>query len=162
MKEGYKFSDGRSYAVTTNMKPQFSSAIPLHQLVFEKIDEEVYIRFNKAFVGKVEKVGLTYNIQDVFDMEGYFGVKVTPLGAKLCLLEDHGDGDLDDLIASGASWLDKWFVEVKRWEPGVVDNERVIHARLFGLSCHVWSDEILQFITILFGAFICGDDVTVS
>lgn len=58
-------------------------------------------------------------------MEGYFGIKVTPLGVRLCVLEDRGEGELDDLISNGASWLDKWFMEVKKWEPGVVDDECV-------------------------------------
>lgn len=45
-------------------------------------------RFEKSFIGVVENVGMTYNIQEAFHFEGYFRVKITPLGANLCLMEE--------------------------------------------------------------------------
>lgn len=53
-------------------------------------------------------------------------------------MEDRGGGELQNLIDSGASWLDRWFVDVRRWEPGVVDEKRVTWVRLFGLPCLEW------------------------
>lgn len=37
-------------------------------------------------MGVVAKVRLNYIIQDIFDMEGYFLINFTPLGANFCLL----------------------------------------------------------------------------
>lgn len=89
-----------------------------------------------------------------------FGVKVTPLGARLCLLEDRGGRVLQNLLESGASWLSRWFMEVKKWEPVVVDEERVTWVRLFGLPCHVWSEKFFRFIFVPFGSFVRVDDIT--
>lgn len=93
-------------------------------------------------------------------MEGYFRIKVSSLGARLCLLEDREEGELGDLIASGAYWMHKWFVEVKRWEPKVVDDKRVTWVKLFGLPCHMWNDELFKFISNPFGTFIRVNDIT--
>lgn len=51
-----------------------------------KIKKEEMERFQKAYAGVVETIGMTYNLQEYFNMEGYFAVKVTPLGDNLCLL----------------------------------------------------------------------------
>lgn len=40
------------------------------------------------YIGVEENPGITYNIKETFKMKGYFAVKVTPQGVKLCLLED--------------------------------------------------------------------------
>lgn len=69
---------------------------------------------------------------------------------------------LQNLLESGASWLFRWFVEVKKWEPGVVDEERVTWVRLFGLPCHVWNEEFFRFIDMQFRAFLRSDDNTSS
>lgn len=106
-------------------------------MAFDGVDEIALEIFSKAFVGEVMETGMTYNIQDVFDLEGHFGVKVTPLGERLCLLENRGGRVLQNLLDSGAFWLSRWFVEVKKWEPCVVDEEHVTWVRLFGLPCHV-------------------------
>lgn len=63
-------------------------------------------------------------------------------------------------MASGASWLDRWFVEIMPWEPGVVDDERVAWIRVFGVPCHLWNDEFFRFISIPFGSFIDADEIT--
>lgn len=41
------------------------------------------VRFNKVYAGVVENVGLSYSIQEIFNNEGYFFVRVSPLGANL-------------------------------------------------------------------------------
>lgn len=52
------------------------------------------LRFQKAYVGVVKNPGMTYNMHEYFNMEGYVGVKVTPLGTNLCLLEEREEGKL--------------------------------------------------------------------
>jgi hypothetical protein len=48
--------------------------------VAEKDDVQ---RLKKCFIGEVIHPGSSYNIQNVFHSQGYFGVKVTPLGSNL-------------------------------------------------------------------------------
>ncbi|XP_058727198.1 uncharacterized protein LOC131598634 [Vicia villosa] len=93
-------------------------------------------QFQKAFVGVVENPGATYNIQEYFNMEGYFGVKVTPMGANLCLLEESEEGELSALIEEASDWIKQWFLEIRPWRPEDVDNERLTWLRVFGLPCH--------------------------
>ncbi|MCI56195.1 hypothetical protein A2U01_0077446, partial [Trifolium medium] len=50
-------------------------------------EEKDLLRLKKAFVGVALHPGMTYNIQDAFHSQGYFGVKVTPMGSNLSLLE---------------------------------------------------------------------------
>lgn len=65
-----------------------------HQLVYDVIDKVALKRFSSAYVKTVVFAGSTYNIQYVFDKKGYFGIRVTPLGARSCLLEDRGGEEL--------------------------------------------------------------------
>lgn len=51
-------------------------------------EEEDPVRYRKAFMGVVVNPGMTYNIQMIFEIEGYFSIKATSLGANLCLLEE--------------------------------------------------------------------------
>jgi hypothetical protein len=41
---------------------------------------------------------MSYNIQNAFHRQGYFGVKVTPLGASLTLLEGQEEGEVQALM----------------------------------------------------------------
>lgn len=90
-------------------------------------------RFNKAYVGKVKEVGMTYNIQDLLDIDGFFGVKGTTLGKNLCLMEDRDEGAVERLLENDKPWVERWFAEVFKWKPEVWDSERVVWVRLFGL-----------------------------
>lgn len=50
---------------------------------------------------------MTYNIQEAFHAKGHFRIKVTPLGANLCLLEEQEEGDLKDLVEEATDWIGK-------------------------------------------------------
>lgn len=63
------------------------------------------VRFKKAFVGVLEKAGSTYNIQEAFNIEGFFGNKITPLGANLCLMEEETKRALKSLIEEEKEWI---------------------------------------------------------
>ncbi|KAI5437075.1 hypothetical protein KIW84_023263 [Lathyrus oleraceus] len=58
------------------------------------VGEEELGRFKKAYIGVVSEEGTTYNIQEKMHMEWVFTIKVTPLGANLCLLEEAETGDI--------------------------------------------------------------------
>lgn len=131
-----------------------------YQLEFNCDEGAVWQRFNKAFIGKVMEGGLSYNMQDIFDLDGYFNIKVTPLGSNLCLLEGRGEGDIDDLVVYGESWLKKWFQSVLEWDPTVVELERVVWIRAFGIPFHAWGGEFFGCISKTVGCFLRMDDDT--
>ncbi|XP_058783963.1 uncharacterized protein LOC131658712 [Vicia villosa] len=104
--------------------------------------EDEMKRFEKAFVGVVEKAGMTYNIQKALHTEGYFNIKATPLGANLCLLEEQEEGEIKTMIEEDRVWIEQWFSDIHPWSPQDVDNERVTWMRCYGLPCHAWNPKV--------------------
>ncbi|XP_058784954.1 uncharacterized protein LOC131659847 [Vicia villosa] len=154
-------SQVRSFAAVT--RNTAGPVLPRQQYLEYVCDTSlVEQRFNRAFVGKVREVGMTYNIQDLFDMEGFFGVKVTALGANLCLLEDREVGEVGKLLEFDRTWVDRWFSEIKKWDKEVFDGERVAWVRLFGLPCLFWNNPFFEFITKPVGVFIRPDANTLD
>ncbi|XP_058758617.1 uncharacterized protein LOC131631862 [Vicia villosa] len=130
-------------------------------LCFEAKEEDM-IRFKKAFVGVVHQSGMSYNIQNSFDLEGYFAIKVTPLGANLCLLEESEEGEIKNLISEGKSWWSQWFSEIREWKEKDVDKERVTWLRVYGIPCHAWSFSFFEMLANRFGSYVCSDENTLN
>jgi hypothetical protein len=49
-----------------------------HIFLSYEAEQEDLLRCQKAFIGVVAQPGMSYNIQEAFHREGYFGVKITP------------------------------------------------------------------------------------
>lgn len=84
-------------------------------------DKEELSRLRKVFVGVVFNSSKSYNIQSYFEIEGYFSIKVTPLGANLCLMEEVEKGAIRDLVKEGRSWWSQWFADIREWREENVD-----------------------------------------
>jgi hypothetical protein len=126
---------------------------------FEVGDKELE-RFNKAFVGVTAEAGMSYNIQNAFHAQGYFGVKVTPLGSNLTLLEGQEDGEVEALLEDASEWMEQWFKEIRPWKPNDVDLERIIWLRIFGIPVHAWNDGFFSKVAEQWGTFMNTDVVT--
>ncbi|MCH92049.1 hypothetical protein A2U01_0012981, partial [Trifolium medium] len=72
--------------------------------------------------------------------QGYFGVKVTPLGSHLALLEDQEEGEVQALMEDAKEWLDQWFREIRPWSPKEIDLEPRLMIRT---SCQLVVDEFI-------------------
>jgi DNA phosphorothioation-dependent restriction protein DptG len=94
-------------------------------LKYEAEEKEV-ARLLKSYVGEAVSPGTTYNIQNAFHSQGYFGVKVTPLWSNLALLEDQEEGEVEALMEDAKGWLDQWFSAIRPWRPKDVDKDRII------------------------------------
>lgn len=57
--------------------------------------------FKKAFIGVTENPAMIYNIQNIFNMKGYFSTKVTPLGENLCLIKEMDEGEIKAHVVDG-------------------------------------------------------------
>ncbi|MCI03917.1 DUF4283 domain protein, partial [Trifolium medium] len=123
-------------------------------------EKEDMLRMKKAFIGVVVNPGMTYNIQNAFHTQGYFGVKVTPLGSNLTLLEGQEEGEVQALLEDAKDWLDQWFKEIRPWNPKDVDVDRVVWLRIFGIPVHAWSDLFFAQVTKPWGTFMNTDDAT--
>ncbi|MCI00190.1 DUF4283 domain protein, partial [Trifolium medium] len=92
--------------------------------------------------------------------QGYFGVKVTPLGSNLTLLEGQEEGEVEALLEDAKEWLDQWFREIRPWNQKEVDVERIVWLRVFGIPLHAWNDDFFAMVTKPWGFFMNADDVT--
>lgn len=113
-------------------------------------------------MGKVLTSGMTYNIQTCFKMEGYFSIRVTPLEANLCLLEEVEEWDILDIIREGETWWKKWFVEIRRCKKEDVDTERVTWLRLHGVPCHAWNFRFFELMANGIGSYVYYDEDTLK
>ncbi|XP_058747128.1 uncharacterized protein LOC131620126 [Vicia villosa] len=166
-KEGYRkgvlkgFRGGATYAenVVYGKKEEHSQS---EFLMSYESNEEDRTRLSKAYVGEVIFPGSSYNIQTYFEMEGMFSIKVTPLGASLCLLEEVEEGFIQDLIGEGNTWWRQWFKEIKPWSYNIVDNDRDIWIRLYGVPSMTWNFDFFVGLGNKIGKFICVDENTSS
>ncbi|MCH88317.1 RNA recognition motif, partial [Trifolium medium] len=133
-----------------------------HIILSYEAEKEDLLRLNKSFIGEVVQPGMTYNIQDTFHSQGYFGVKVTPLGSNLTLLEGQEDGEVEALMKEAKSWMDQWFKDIRHWSPKEIDRERIVWLRLYGVPAHAWNDLFFAQVTKPWGSFISADDVTLK
>lgn len=117
--------------------------------------EDCYLSwFRKAFVGFVENPGISYNMQEIFNVNGYFSILVTPLWGNICLLEDKVYGELKDLLINGK----QWFKEARPWKPTDVGDERISWIFYYGIPFQVWKPEFFVTLVKSIGKYLCLDD----
>lgn len=56
---------------------------------------------------------MSYNMKNLFHEEGVFTVRLTPLGAKFCLMKDLVEGDILIFINERKEWWSHWFKVVR-------------------------------------------------
>ncbi|MCH82641.1 hypothetical protein A2U01_0003452, partial [Trifolium medium] len=158
-----RVEDDRSYAhaVRNGSKSRQEGGQQRFVLSYEAAKEDL-ARLKKADIGEVTHPGMSYNIQNAFHRQGYFGVKVTPLGSNLTLLEGQEDGEVQALMEEASGWLDQWFKEIRPWSPKEIDVERTIWLRIYGIPSHAWNDLFFAQVVKPWGIFINADDGTVK
>ncbi|MCH89313.1 hypothetical protein A2U01_0010208, partial [Trifolium medium] len=133
-----------------------------HITVSYEAEKDDMLRLKKAFIGEVLHSGMSYNIQNQFHRQGYFGVKVTPLGSNLVLLEGQEEGEVEALVEDAKGWLYQWFRDVRPWSAKEIDLERIVWLRVYGIPAHAWNDIFFANITKPWCHFINADDVTIK
>ncbi|XP_058755462.1 uncharacterized protein LOC131628653 [Vicia villosa] len=111
-------------------------------LIYDQPEEDLE-RFRKAFTGFTSKPGMSYNLQEIFNARGHIDVKITPLGANMCLVEDLKEGVISSLLKKAESWMKQWFREIHPWKPSDIDYERIAWLRCYGIPCQVWNEDFL-------------------
>ncbi|CAK8536785.1 unnamed protein product [Lathyrus sativus] len=70
-------------------RPKWKKELIEEKLTFShlqfNVGKENLSIFDKVFVGEFSKAGNTYNLQDAMHAQGYFNIKVTPMGGKFML-----------------------------------------------------------------------------
>ncbi|XP_058757254.1 uncharacterized protein LOC131630495 [Vicia villosa] len=134
----------------------------LHQklpLIYDQPEGDLE-RFRKAFTGFTSKPGLTYNLQEIFNARGHIDVKITPLGANMCLVEDLTEGAISSLLRKEDPWMKQWFREIRPWKPSDIDYERITWLKCYGIPCQVWNEHFFGRLMEPMGTFLCPDDST--
>lgn len=81
-------------------------------------------------------VGTLHSFQDLnmlqkkLSEEGLFSVTATSMGGKMVLLSSKNNEDLPSLLPDICPCLERWFMDLKPWEQGMVSRERMNFLRL--------------------------------
>ncbi|XP_058766958.1 uncharacterized protein LOC131640589 [Vicia villosa] len=94
-------------------------------LIYSSMEED-RVRLSKALVGTLRIPGSGMGIQLQVERAGFFAIKVIPLGATKCLLEEIEEGSLVDFTKEGETWWQDWFSEVSEWKIDLVDPFRTV------------------------------------
>ena len=100
---GEGFVGSRFFMEMVGLKKQESASEEVEFIRFFTKEEDRN-KLRKAFVGEVIFPDSAYTIQISFELEGYFAIKVTPMGSKLCVLGELESGEILDLIREGETW----------------------------------------------------------
>lgn len=95
-------------------------------------------------------------------MEGYFTIKVTPLGCNICLWEEMELGEIKDLIREGKSCRSQWFTHIREWIEEDVDKEILTWIRCFGIPGHAWNILFFEFLAKTEGTYVFSDKNTLK
>ncbi|XP_058747116.1 uncharacterized protein LOC131620113 [Vicia villosa] len=154
--------DGRSFVEALNKPNSREGLVPNLKSVAHVSSEEVRGRFAKAWIGVLRYPGSSHGIQKSIEKAGFFGIVISPLGAKKCLVEESDNGALSEFLGEEEGWWKEWFVEVVKWNVEALDASRAVWLRVFGIPCVGWNSEVFSSIANLFGSFISVDDSTAS
>ncbi|CAK8560381.1 unnamed protein product [Lathyrus sativus] len=124
------------------------------------VEDEWVSRLKRMRVTVVLEDRNAFNIQKVINEEGFFNIKAIPLGASMCLLEDTSGGDIEEFIKESSEWLDVWFSEIRPWDQEVIDKDRFIWVKCYGLPCVAWSENNFWLIPASLGTYVKCDEKT--
>ncbi|XP_058765384.1 uncharacterized protein LOC131638856 [Vicia villosa] len=119
-------------------------------------------RLSKAWVGELYIPGSGHGIQKSIEKAGFYGIVTSPLGAKLCLVEECEGGALYEFLGEEEGWWKSWFVGMSKWSEEVVDVSRAAWIRVFGIPCLGWNSAVFSSVGNRFGKFISVDEATAS
>lgn len=130
-----------------------------HMFEFKSSKEDMD-RLSKAYIREVLYPGESHSIQNHFAMEGFFSVKISPLGPNFCLLEDLKEGIIEELICDSIGWWKQWFRCIRPLQKTDVDSEKVMWIKIFGVPCQAWSMKFSISLANKLGKFIWDDENT--
>ncbi|KAK7410023.1 hypothetical protein VNO78_00491 [Psophocarpus tetragonolobus] len=76
------------------------------------------------------------------------------MGMNLVLLETDDSKDILEYLYVNMEWVWSWFGEIYQRRPSLVDTERLVWVKCFGISAQVWGTNFFQMLTSPFGEFM--------
>lgn len=154
-RKSYKTHDQQRLTYKPPRKPKQ----PWAHRYFNLAESEVK-RYENAYIGVVEKPGMSYNIKEEFIQQWYFSVRATALGSNLVLLENLEEGEMEALIEGAQDWLATWFSYVRKWCPKDVDNECLTWVSYYGTPVHAWNEDFFKYVVFGTGEYVAADENT--
>lgn len=102
------------------------------------------------------------SLKKIFLDEGFFSIRVTSLGPKLCILKDLVLGELEAFVKEKRSLWERWFFSLRPWNAKDVDTDRLTWLHIKGIPCHAWGLKFFNLIANVKGTFVECDEATLS
>ncbi|GLU14523.1 hypothetical protein SLE2022_310850 [Rubroshorea leprosula] len=90
-----------------------------------QVNKEEKEWLKNCYVGQMHKFDGLMSLQDRLLIEGFFSIKVTPMGGNLMLIHCEDAEEVDTLLKEGNDWLKNWFEDVRPWSQMEVAKERL-------------------------------------
>ncbi|XP_058733620.1 uncharacterized protein LOC131605259 [Vicia villosa] len=154
--------DSRSFAdVVADKIPSGNQPMKFKSFAYNSKEED-RTRYSKAYVSVLRCPGSACGIQESIEIAGFFVIKVTPMGANKCLLEEIEDGVMAEFLKEYDSWWKDSFVEIAKWKDEDVDSRRAVWFNLFGIPILVWNSNFFKLLANTMGLFISIDSDTAN
>lgn len=93
-----------------------------------------------------------------FEFERLLSVNLIPMGANLVLINPMEGEILKETLNERRKVFEKWFTEIRPWNPGLEAKKRSIWLKFLRVAAHVWSEGFFKRISQPMGTFITIDD----
>jgi hypothetical protein len=87
-------------------------------------------------------------------MEGLQNIQVAPLGVDVVLLSSTIHEGVKKALQTNSGWWDRWFQDIRGWNPNLVPPGRRLWVRIFGIPPQAWGFDCFGKITLPFGKLI--------
>jgi hypothetical protein len=125
------------------------------------VNEELSKELRGSVVGSLARERNVKRIQTTLFMEGFPSISVTHMGDNKVLMRSPVEGDVERLMKSKNECLKYYFSEIKPWNPGLTAAQREVWVQIYGISVHIWGDDLFKLVGKRFGVFLDYDEETV-
>lgn len=70
-------------------------------------------KFQKMYVGVVKNPSCAHLVQEWLNIQGFFSIKVTPMGANRVLLEEIEEGIIPALMSDASDYVSEFFNDIR-------------------------------------------------
>ncbi|KAK2430753.1 hypothetical protein P8452_44114 [Trifolium repens] len=111
-------------------------------------------KLNDNFVGFLRDEVDFNKLHMLLAMEGLQNIQVAPLGVDVVLLSSTIHEGVKKALQTNSGWWDRWFQDIRGWNPNLVPPGRRLWVRIFGIPPQAWGFDCFRKITLPFGKLI--------
>lgn len=128
-------------------------------LEFNVIEEDMaWLR--ECFVGKTVDPEGIHCLRRKLDIEGLLCVTLIPMGGNLVLIKAFEGESFEKILEERREVFEKWFTDIRPWNPGLVAKERSIWLKFLGVPAHIWGEDFFRRTAQTLGTFVTIDEST--